>query len=67
MGRALEPLDELENICYSGRMASSTVLVRAKLTAREWARIRKLAIDRGVPVSQMAGDALRVLLERGKP
>ena len=48
-------------------MATHTVLVRAKLTDREWARIRKLAIDRGVPVSHMAGEALRALLERGKP
>ena len=46
---------------------SNTVLVRAKLTAKEWARIRKLAIDREMPVSQLAGDALRALLKGAKP
>ena len=41
---------------------TSTVLVRAKLTAEEWKLIRKLALDRDVPVSQLAGEALRGLL-----
>lgn len=44
---------------------ASTVLVRAKLTPAEWASIRKLAIDRNVPVSQLAADALRALLKEG--
>jgi hypothetical protein len=46
---------------------STTVLVRAKLTPAEWASIRKLAIDKGVPVSQLAADALRALLKGAKP
>lgn len=46
---------------------ATTVLVRAKLTAKEWVRIRKLALDRGVPVSELAGDALRALLKGDKP
>jgi hypothetical protein len=48
-------------------MSKTTVLVRAKLTENEWARIRKLAIDRKQPVSQLAGDALRALLKGAKP
>ena len=48
-------------------MATTTVLVRTKLTTDEWARFRKLAIDRGVPVSELAADALRALLKGGKP
>lgn len=48
-------------------MATHTVLVRAKLSPAEWTRIRKLALDRNVPVSQLAGDALRALLKGGKP
>ena len=48
-------------------MATSTVLVRAKLTQNEWLRFRKLALDRGIPTSQMAGDALRALLKGAKP
>jgi hypothetical protein len=48
-------------------MATTTVLVRAKLTDNEWARIRKLAIDRRMPVSQLCGDALRALLKGAKP
>jgi hypothetical protein len=46
---------------------ATTVLVRAKLTAKDWLRIRKLALDRGVPVSELAGDALRALLKGDKP
>ena len=46
---------------------SNTVLVRAKLTAADWLKIRKLALDRGVPVSELAGDALRALLKGAKP
>jgi hypothetical protein len=45
---------------------SSTVLVRTKLTAAEWADIRKLAIERAVPVSQLVADVLREhLLRKG--
>jgi hypothetical protein len=47
---------------------SKPVLVRAKITAAEWARIRKRAIDAGVPASQWIGDALRdALLKGAKP
>jgi hypothetical protein len=46
---------------------ATPILVRAKITADEWLRIRKLALDRGVPVSQLAGDALRALLKGAKP
>lgn len=45
---------------------STTVLVRAKLTQDEWASIRKLAIDKKIPVSQLAGEALRTLLKGAK-
>jgi hypothetical protein len=48
-------------------MATKTVLVRAKLTDAEWIRFRKLALDRNVPTSALAGDALRALLKGGKP
>lgn len=48
-------------------MTNTTILVRAKLTQREWDRIRKLAIDRRIPVSQLAGEGLRALLKGGKP
>ena len=46
---------------------STSVLVRTKLSPDEWAAFRKLAIDRGVPVSQLAADALRALLKGAKP
>lgn len=46
---------------------ATTVLVRAKLTPSEWKRIRKLALDREMPVSELAGDALRALLKGAKP
>jgi hypothetical protein len=49
-------------------MSKTTVLIRARLTDREWVRIRKLALDRNLPVSQMVGDALRdALLKGAKP
>jgi hypothetical protein len=45
---------------------TTTVLVRTKLTAAEWADIRKLAIERAVPVSQLVADVLREhLLRKG--
>lgn len=44
---------------------ASTILVRAKLTEAEWVAIRKLALDKRLPVSQLAGDALRALLKKG--
>lgn len=43
------------------------ILVRTKLTEEEWRDFRKLAIDRGVHVSQLAADALRALLKGAKP
>ena len=36
---------------------SNTVLVRAKLTAEEWRRIKAKAAFDGIAVSQLAGDA----------
>ena len=46
---------------------SNTVLVRAKLTAEEWRRIKAKAALDGIAVSQLAGDALRALLKGAKP
>ena len=46
---------------------SETVLVRAKLTSTEWAQIKAKAALAQVPVSELAGDALRALLKGGKP
>lgn len=47
---------------------ASTVLVRTKLTPKEWTRIRKIALDRGIPVSHLVADALRdALLKGAKP
>ena len=43
------------------------ILVRTKLTEKEWADFRKLAIDRRVQTSQLAADALRALLKGAKP
>lgn len=45
--------------------AMHTIMLRAKLTEREWARIRKIAIDQGVPTSQLIGNTLRAALLRG--
>lgn len=42
--------------------APFSVLVRAKLSPSEWAEFRKLAIDKGQPVSQLAAEAMRALL-----
>ena len=46
---------------------TNTVLVRAKLTAEEWRRIKAKAALQGRNVSDVAGDALRALLKGGKP
>jgi hypothetical protein len=46
---------------------STSTLVRTDLTPSEWKRIRKLAIEREVRISKLAGDALRALLKGGKP
>lgn len=47
---------------------SSPVLIRAKITPAEWTRIRKRALDAGVPVSQWVALALRdALLKGAKP
>ena len=46
----------------------TTILVRTKLTPTEWKRIRKLALDRAVPVSELVADTLRdALLKGAKP
>ena len=42
----------------------STVLVRTKITAEEWAAFRKLAIDRRVATSELAADSLRETLRK---
>ena len=44
----------------------STILVRTKITAAEWAAFRKLAIDLGVPASELAGGAIRKMLAQAK-
>ena len=44
---------------------ATSILVRTALTATEWKRIRKLALDRNVPVSHMVADALRESLLKG--
>ena len=46
-------------------MSQTAVLIRAKLTPREWARVRKIAIDRNVPVSALVADAIRECLLKG--
>lgn len=46
---------------------SKLVLIRARLTADEWKRIRTLAIKRDVTTADLCGDALRALLKGGKP
>ena len=45
----------------------ATILIRAKLTEREWVRLRKLALDRGIPTTELVGNALRALLKGAKP
>ena len=53
--------------CYT-RSMSAPVLIRAKITQAEWLRIRKKALDAGVPASVWVGDALRdALLKGAKP
>jgi hypothetical protein len=47
---------------------SSLILIRAKLTAEEWKQVRRIGIDRDVPVSQLVADAIRdALLKGAKP
>jgi hypothetical protein len=47
---------------------STPVLIRAKITPAEWTRIRKEALDAGVPTSEWVGVALRdALLKGAKP
>lgn len=43
-------------------MASNGTLVRTDLTGDEYAEIRKVAIDRRVSVSKLAGDHMRKLI-----
>ena len=50
-----------------GHFKNGEILQTGSQHGNEWARIRKLAIDRRVPVSELAGDALRALLKGGKP
>jgi hypothetical protein len=53
--------------CYSRSMATvnNGTLVRTDLTKREYARIRKQAIDADQPVGQFVGDTLRNALLKG--
>ena len=47
---------------------ATSILVRTKLTPNEWKRIRKLALDRSIPVSELVADTLRdALLKGAKP
>lgn len=48
-------------------MASNGTLVRTDLTPDEWKRIRVLAIEKGLPLRKISGDALRALLKGAKP
>jgi hypothetical protein len=43
-----------------------TQLIRAAITPEEWAQIRKLAIDRDVPATELVGQTLRRHLLAGK-
>jgi hypothetical protein len=44
------------------------IMIRAKLTDREWTRIRKIALDRNVSTADLIGAALRdALLKGAKP
>lgn len=40
-------------------------MLRAKLTDREWLRIRQIALAREVPTSELIGTALRESLLKG--
>jgi len=60
-------LTTYRRVCNTCSM-SSPILIRAKITDNEWARIRKRAIDARTPVSQWVADALRdALLKGAKP
>ena len=50
-------------MCYSSDMKA--IMLRAKLTDREWTRIRKIALDRGVSTADLIGTALRESLLKG--
>jgi hypothetical protein len=41
------------------------IMLRAKLTEREWTRIRKLALDRNVSTADLVGNTLRESLLKG--
>jgi len=60
-------LDTIRSVCNTCPM-STPVLIRAKITPAEWTRIRKRALDAGVPTSQWVALALRdALLKGAKP
>jgi hypothetical protein len=44
---------------------ATTILVRTALTPAEWVSIRKLALERGEPVSKLVADVLRESLLKG--
>ncbi len=49
---------------YSKYMSKPTML-RAAITPAEWKRIRKQAVDRGIPTSQLIALGLRESLLKG--
>lgn len=64
----LQALTEPPFYCNLSYMGNTTILVRTKLTEAQWRRIRKIALDRDVPVSQLVADTLRdALLKGAKP
>jgi hypothetical protein len=53
----------VEHLCYGTGMKA--IMLRAKLTDREWTRIRKIALDRNVSTADLIGTALRESLLKG--
>lgn len=47
--------------------AAASIMVRARITSDEWARLRKLAIDRNQSTSEMIGGVLRDFLAVREP
>lgn len=40
-------------------------MLRASITANEWKLIRKMAVDRGIPTTQLVAQGLRESLLKG--
>jgi len=49
---------------YSKYM-SKPIMLRASITPAEWKRIRKQAVDRGIPTTQLVAQGLRESLLKG--